>query len=396
LRAYPVANHSAQRVARRARPSADVAIIGAGIIGCALACELATAGARVVVLDRGEPGAEASSAAAGMLGPRAECDAPGPLLALGVASLALYPALIERVRAVTGIDPEYQRDGILYVALDTAAERLLSTRARWQRRAGFAVERVSARDAHRLEPGMCDEVRSAVRFPDDHRLDNARLTRALAVAAATLGAELRGGCQVRAIECARGRAVAVHTSDDRIAAGAVVNAAGAWAEQLAPPATALPVRPIRGQMVSLSIGRPLFRHAIYSHAVYLVPRRDGRVLAGSTYEDAGFDKRVTAAAVAAIVAAAVRLAPALADASFTTAWAGLRPGTPDNLPILGRDPHVERLYYATGHYRNGILLAPVTARALRELVLDGRTSYDLEPFAAARFDRHPRSAKEVS
>ena len=130
---------------RPASPSADVAIIGAGIIGCALACELASAGVRVVVLDRGEPGAEASSAAAGMLGPRAECDAPGPLLALGVASLALYPPLIDRLRAATGIDPEYQRDGILYVALDAAGERLLAARARWQRRAGFAVERVSAR-----------------------------------------------------------------------------------------------------------------------------------------------------------------------------------------------------------------------------------------------------------
>ena len=233
-----------------------------------------------------------------------------------------------------------------------------------------------------------------MRFPDDHRLDNARLTRAFAVAAATLGVELRAGCPVRAIECAAGRAVAVRTARERIVAGAVVNAAGAWAEQLAPAGTTLPVRPIRGQMVSLSVTRPVFRHAIYSHGLYLVPRRDGRVLAGSTYEDAGFDKRVTGAALGAIVAGAVRLAPALADASFTGAWAGLRPGTPDNLPILGRDPHVQRLYYATGHYRNGILLAPVTARALRELVLDGRTSYELEPFAAARFDRRPRSAKE--
>jgi glycine oxidase len=142
-------------------------------------------------------------------------------------------------------------------------------------------------------------------------------------------------------------------------------------------------------MVSLMRARPPFRHAIYSRGVYLVPRRDGRVLAGSTSEEAGFDKRVTGAALSGIVARALRLAPILGDATFSAAWAGLRPGTPDGLPVLGRDPAVAGLFYATGHYRNGILLAPVTARALRELVLDGRTSYDLRPFAAERFARRP-------
>ena len=143
-------------------------------------------------------------------------------------------------------------------------------------------------------------------------------------------------------------------------------------------------------MLTLHALSPPFRRAIYSRGVYLVPRRDGRLLAGSTYEEAGFDKRVTGEALGGIVARALRLAPALADATFTAAWAGLRPGTPDNLPILGRDPDVKGLFYATGHYRNGILLAPVTARAVAALVLGRRTSYDLRPFAVDRFTPSPR------
>jgi glycine oxidase len=385
-----------ERRARPSRPSPDVAIVGGGIIGCALAAELARRGARVVIAERTQPGAEASSAAAGMLGPRAECDAPGPFLTLGVASLSLYPALVERLREETGIDPEYQRDGILYVALTEADERRLAARARWQRRAGCPVEHLSAREALSLEPAIRDDVRGAIRFPDDHRIDNVRLSRAFAVLASRRGAELRVGVPVRAIRCEHGRAVALETGHERIVAGAIVNAAGAWAAELTPAGRVVPIRPVRGQMATLTASRPPFQHAIYSRGVYLVPRRDGRVLVGSTYEEAGFDKRVTGEALAGILARALRLAPALRGASFGGAWAGLRPGTPDGLPILGADPEIAGLFYATGHYRNGILLAPVTARALAELVLAGRTSYDIAPFAVERFTRRPSRGGEPS
>jgi glycine oxidase len=346
-----------------------------------------------VIAERAQAGAEASSAAAGMLGPRAECDAPGPFLTLGVASLALYSALVERLREETGIDPEYQRDGILYVALTEEDERRLAARARWQRRAGCPVERLSAGEARSLEPMVRKDVRGAIRFPEDYRIDNVRLSRAIAVMARRRGVELRVGVPVRAIHCESGRAVALETGHGRVAAGTIVNAAGAWAAELAPAGRAVPVRPVRGQMATLTASRPPFQHAIYSHGVYLVPRRDGRVLVGSTYEDVGFDKRVTGEALAGILARAVRLAPVLRDASFTAAWAGLRPGTPDGLPILGADPEIAGLFYATGHYRNGILLAPVTARALAELVLAGRTSYDLAPFAVERFIRPARAGE---
>jgi len=369
------------------RSSPDVAIVGAGIIGCAIARELAQAGAKVALLDRGRPGGEASGAAAGMLGPQAECDAAGPLLALGLASRALYPDVVAALREETGIDPEYQCDGILYVTLEDADEEALGARSAWQRQAGLRVHRIDADEVRRLEPGVTTAVRGGYVFPDDHRIDNVRLTQAYAVAAARMGVELRTGVIVRGIRCERGRAVGIDAAGTKIHAGAVVNAAGAWAPHVAPPPTPMPVYPVRGQMVLLTTPRPLFRCAIYSRGVYLVPRRDGRLLAGSTYEDVGFDKRVTGAAVQGILARTLRLAPALEDASFDDCWAGLRPGTLDGLPILGPDGDHHGLYHACGHYRHGVLLAPATARAVADLVLGRQTSYDLAPFAVTRFAR---------
>ncbi len=376
---------SLTRRKRSAQTSPDVAIVGAGIIGCALARELAHGGARVTLLERGRPGSEASAAAAGMLGPRAECEAPGPLLTLGVASLALYGDVARGLCDETGIDPEYEREGVLYVALDADDERLLGARADWQGRAGFPVERLDAHQVRSLEPGLAEDARAGFLFPEDHRVDNVRLTRAYAVAAARLGVELRTGISVRRVLHERGRALGVEAAGGSIAAGAVVNAAGAWSDELAPRPGHLPVKPVRGQMAMLLMARPPFRHAIYSRGVYLVPRRDGRLLAGSTYEDVGFDKRVTAEAMGGILARTLHLAPILGAATLADTWAGLRPGSADGLPILGGDPEIAGLYYATGHYRNGILLAPATARALAELVLGGRTSYDLAPFAIERF-----------
>jgi len=194
------------------------------------------------------------------------------------------------------------------------------------------------------------------------------------------------------VVCEGGRARGVEVAGEIIAAGAVVNAAGAWAGELAPRLAGAAVVPVRGQMVMLALAQPPFRHAIYSRGVYLVPRRDGRLLAGSTYEHVGYDKRVTAEAVRGILDRTIRLAPALGATTLAETWAGLRPGTRDGLPILGADPEVEGLYYATGHYRHGILLAPATAQALATLIRGGRPSVDLAPFAVARFSATTRDA----
>jgi glycine oxidase len=281
----------------------------------------------------------------------------------------------------------------VYVALDAEDEAVLERRRSWQVRAGYRVERLAAADVRRLEPAVSTDARSGLLFPDDRRVDNVRLMRAYAIACARRGVTLQASCVVRAVRVESGRAVGVQTDRGTIAAGAVVNAAGAWAAEVAPQEARLPIRTVRGQMVLLQgLSTPL-RHAVYSRGVYLVPRRDGRLLAGSTYEEAGFDKRVTAEAVGGIVERTLRVAPALGDMTFAGSWVGLRPGTPDGLPIIGPDPNIAGLYHATGHYRSGILLAPITAQRMAELVLDDRTAADVAPLAPARFPVTPATTR---
>jgi glycine oxidase len=366
-------------------PTADVVLVGAGIIGCAIARRLASAGARVTVLERGDAGAEASSAAAGMLAPQAECDAPSPLVELGVASRALYPGVVAALREETGIDPAYLEGGIVSIARSDQEAAVLERRCTWQAAAGHRVEALTAAEVRKLAPMLDADVQAGLFFPDDHRIDNALLTEAYAQACVRLGVTLRTGSPVAGVRIEGGRVVGVEAMGGLVRAGAVVNAAGAWAAEIAPGP--IPVRPVRGQMVMLRCPAPSWPHAIYSHAVYLVPRRDGILLAGSTYEEAGFDKRVTGGAVAGILARAAALVPALADATLLRTWAGLRPGTSDGLPILGADPETRGLYHATGHYRQGILLAPITAERMSTLILEGCTAPDMTPFAPARFAR---------
>jgi glycine oxidase len=371
---------------RNAVPAADVVIVGAGIIGCALARRLASAGARVTVLERGDAGAEASSAAAGMLAPQAESDGPSPVVDLGVASRALYPGVVAALREETGIDPAYLDGGIVSIARSDQEAAVLERRRAWQAAAGHRVQALTAAEVRALAPMLKADVRAGLFFPDDHRIDNALLTEAYARACVRLGVTLRTGCPVTRVRIEGGRVVGVEAAGGLVRAGAVVNAAGAWAADIA-AAAPIRVRPVRGQMVMLRCPEPSWPHAIYSHAVYLVPRRAGILLAGSTYEEAGFDKRVTGGAVADILARAAALVPALADATLVRTWAGLRPGTSDGLPILGADPETRGLYHATGHYRQGILLAPVTAERMSALILEGRTPPDIAPFAPERFAR---------
>ena len=373
--------------------TADVVVVGGGVIGCAIARELARRGVRrVVVVERGEVGAEASRAAAGMVAPQAECEASGPLLRLGVVSRGRYAAWSEALREETGIDVEYRADGILYAALSAADVRVLAARARWQRAAGLRVERLTARAARRLVPALAPGTRGALYFPDDHRVDNERLAVAVGRAAERAGAALLPGTEALAVGARRGRVALVKTRAGRIAAPVVVNAAGAWAGALALPRGVArpPVFPVRGQMLVLRADGPALGRPLYSRRGYLVPRSDGRVLAGSTLERSGYEKRVTAGAAADLLAAAHALVPAVARFGLESAYAGLRPGTPDRRPILGAAPDLPGLFYATGHYRSGILLAPATAEALADLVLAGKTRLPLAGMAPGRFARRHR------
>ena len=330
-------------------------VVGGGVIGCALAYELASRGSRVLVLERERLCAGASAGAGGMLAPQVEARAPGPLLELGLRSRAMFPEWC------AGLEVGMQFSGILRVTCDEAGAAGLRTRARWQGEQGLEARLCDAGECARLCPGLAPALLGL--WVPDGQVDAPRLTLALGQAAVRAGAQVREGVVVTAIHDG-----AVDTPEGRVAAEAVVVATGAWSGLLA----GMAVRPVKGQRLMLrhpGWAPPL---VVWSDGCYLVPKAGGRVLVGATEEaQAGFDRTVTAGAVAALATAAAQAAPPLAAAELAGAWAGLRPGTPDHLPLLGRLPGASRTWLATGHHRNGILLAPLTARLLGEAILRG-------------------------
>jgi glycine oxidase len=365
----------------------DVIIVGAGVIGCALARELARASLRVLVVERDRPGAGASSAAAGILSPQAEADAMSPLLELGLEGRALFPTLLEELRAETGIEVPYRTSGTLYIALDRDEEESLERRYVWQTAAGLPVERLSGGRVMTLEPAISTRVRLGLRFPYDHQVDNETLCRALAASAERRGARILLGREVASLLAEQDRIVGVATATETYKAPVVVLAAGAWSGLIDCAGRTLPTSPVKGQMAVLETEAMRLDRVIYREHAYLVPRLDGRILSGSTTEIAGFDTHPTARGIAGLLEQAQAIAPSLADARIVGFYAGLRPGTPDGLPILGPAGAgwPDGLWFATGHYRNGILLAPITGRLIAEAIVSARPSLSLVPFEAARF-----------
>jgi glycine oxidase len=362
---------------------ADVVVVGAGIQGCGVALRLAQAGRSVVVLERSVPGAEASSAAGGILSPGVEAVEPGPFHALCRASLELYPSFVEELQRLSGLWVGHRAGGTLEVAFDDRVAQVLAARAAKLERAGLPVEVLDGDTARRLEPGLGTESRGALYFPDEASVDPRPLARALHIAAAGAGARFVTG-QVRGIAVEGGRVAGVEHESGRIPSPVAVIAAGAWTMQVRgnelPPGA---VRPVRGQIAVLDTRPPLLRRVIFSEKGYLVPRPDGRILAGSTMEEAGFEKAVTAGGLLHLMELALEIAPGLSAAPVVETWSNFRPATPDGLPILGpgRTPG---LHYATGHYRNGILLAPITAEVVSAAILGRPSRIELAPFSPSR------------
>ncbi len=367
-------------------PRADVVVVGGGAIGCAVARRAALGGLRVVVLERGRPGAEASHAAAGMLSPQAEAPGPGPFLDLLLRARRGFPAVAATLREETGIDVGYRDEGTLWLAFTDADEAELEERLAWQSAAGLDVEALTGDDARRLEPAVSPAATRALRFPGDHQVENRALSLALWSAAARAGAEFRTGCEAARLLRDGGRVTGVELlGGERVEAGAVVIAAGSWSGRLEGLPRPLPVVPVHGQLLALETVPGVFRHVVDSARCYLVPRADGRLIVGATVERVGFRKAVTPAGARGLLDAALEVAPSLADFPIVDLWAGLRPGTPDGLPVLGADPEVAGLFHATGHFRNGILLAPLTGEIVGGLLLGEAAGVDLAPYRADRF-----------
>lgn len=363
---------------------ADVVVLGGGIIGCALAEELARRGQRVIVLERGRIGSEASTAAAGILSAQTDLPAPGAYFELCQAARQLYPGWVKRLERRSGIRVGYHVDGILSLAATEREERLMEQRLRWQRRLGLAVERWSPREIRRREPAVDGRFRCGFDFPTEAQVDNVLLMRALAVAARKGRAELREGVSVRRVRI-RGRGVrGVETDRGVLEATVVVNCLGSWADMAGAFPVKLPVEPARGQMLAFRAPKRLVHRAVMSERAYVVQRRDGRLLVGSTVEHVGFEKALTLEGVHGILCGLRRMSSRLARCTWLDAWAGFRPYTRDGLPVIGKTA-VDGLYVATGHFRHGILLAPITASLMAELLLRGRTSFDLAPFSPFRF-----------
>jgi glycine oxidase len=367
----------------------DVVVVGGGLIGLTIAREAAGRGASVVLVERAIPAREASWAAAGMLSPLGEASSAGPFLRLGLRSLGLFPGFVASLREASGIDPDLRRLDKLLVALTEEDEAVLESRRSWQASEGLDVRWLDAGALHRTSPAVSPEAKGALMLAGNGLVDPRALGDAAVSAAERAGVRFLVGDGAQGVLGSPGRVAGVALrGGGSIGAHAVVVAAGAWSGGLAGLPRPLPLRPVRGQMIALGTASALAAQMLSGTGVYLLPRVvDGRscVWVGATVEEAGFDGRTTPEARETLRQAAARLLPALAEAPVVEHWAGLRPATPDELPIVGPDPEMAGLVYATGHFRNGILLAPVTAQLVGD-VLDGAAPAELEPFRPERFD----------
>lgn len=344
--------------------SSDVIIIGGGIIGLSLAIKLRKHAMSVLVVERGEPGREASYAAAGMLAATGD-EIPAVLRHLAVESARMYPEFVHELQDESGVKIDFREFGTI----------LLS-------RAGLfpvdcdrvSPERLSTLESA-LEPG---ELKCA--YVSEHSVDPRTLMYALVKAAHHRGVDVASGSEVEEVIIENGCVTGIRTKRSSYASRVIINCAGAWAGGIGPHS--LPVRPVKGQMLAV-VGGPKLKYVIRTQHVYLVPRRDGRIVIGSTLEEAGFNKQTEPAMIEGLLRAAVELVPALTKARQHDTWAGLRPGTPDDLPILGESP-TNGYFLATGHYRDGILLAPVTARVMVDAII-GKDSKAIAPFSLDRF-----------
>jgi glycine oxidase len=367
----------------------DVAIVGAGIVGCSIAFELAKAGMQVCVLDRGGIGEESSAAAAGMLSGQHGVTNFGARYQLHLEARELHARLADELRERTGIDVGFCRWGILELLFTPGEIRAADRCFAIQTQAGLRVERLSREQTLALEPALTPDLQGSIRYVDEAHVHNGRLTIALAEAAQRTGAELRSGEPAVALIRSGERVVGMRTPNDTVYAETVVVANGAWSSDLIRPlGLMLPVKPMRGQMLAVRTVPRAVSQVIYGHHMYVVPRSDGETLIGATVEDVGFRKEVTLEGLEELIQAGRRIAPGIMGHPVVRTWAGLRPGSPDGLPLVGSMEGVAGLVLAVGHHRNGILLGPMTGVLVKQLLADRMYSPHLDLLRPERFPLH--------
>ncbi len=368
----------------------EILIIGGGAIGMAIARELnRRAAGRITLVERGICGGESSWAAAGMLGVQAETDDPGDMLQFCIESRELYPDLAAALLDETGVDIGLDRQGTLYLAFDDQDRDVLKKRVRWQIAAGLSASHLTGAETRRAEPFVSPDVVDGVLFPDDWQVDNRKLCDAHRQYLELNGVTILENTGVSEIISDGSRIAGVRSTAGDILAGTIVLATGAWTSLLKLGDFPLPIsiKPIRGQMIAYRTAKRLFERVLYSRGGYIVPRSDGRLLVGSTSEDVGHVKLNTDGGVRQLIELAETIAPSLTGQTIIDRWVGLRPRSADGLPILGLLGGIENLFIATGHYRNGILLAPKTAEIMADAILGTQVSEYLHVFGPERF-RH--------
>lgn len=362
-------------------------VVGGGIIGASVAWRLACERVAVTVLERARLGREASWAAGGLIAPQGEADRPGPFFELCVKAKDAFDAIVARLVRESGVDPEYDDHGVVYAAFNDEEREELKGRARWQREANAVVEELEPRDALELVPTLSSRVVYALRMPTNRRVENRKLTQAYVNAALCAGAVFREGACVEALVTGGGRATGVRLNDGSVVEGdLIVLAAGAWSGEIRGlEGDGIRFFPVRGQILCFDARPGILGPSLFSARGILVPRRDGRLLAGSVFEDAGYDKSVTLGGMRHVAEAASELVPSLSPTAFREAWAGLRPATDDLMPVIGPSPTVANVLYASGHFRSGIMLSALTGELIADLAMGRKPSVELAPFLPQRF-----------
>lgn len=361
-----------------------VLIIGGGVIGLSLACELRKKGLKdITILERGEVGREASYAAGGMLAVHAETNKEDDFFYFCSKSLHLYPGFSEQLFAETGVDIELDKEGTLYLAFTEKDAAEIRERYEWQKKANLMVEKLSATEIHKLEPFISPDVREGLYFPNDWQVENRKLLSALQKYCELNEIKVIENTEITQLLLENGKVIGAESVSDKFFADVVILATGAWTSFIKADVALPKVKPIKGQLISFQTAKRLFSKVIYSPRGYLIPRLDGRILVGATSEDAGFDKGVTDLASDILRENALEISPSLVNLEISESWTGLRPFAADGLPVLGEI--AENLFVATAHYRNGILLAPATAKILAEKIVNQQDSGYFEAFSPNRF-----------